>query len=177
MMQLHCVLYRVYGVAEIAVALSSTRVNDDSTVSGDEPGLLQFQHVLAHGVVACADGLSDGLVAGRAPIGLPVLPVEQEGVDGNSGAPKVQVEDVIRQREKLFVGADRNHVRCDMALLHQLFQNGTDQTAFQIQGIGQFLRCCFAGKTPVTPVVEIGQHREGRISEMVCPDPVGKRSR
>ena len=112
-MQLHCVLYRVYGVAEIAVALSSTRVNDDGTVGGDEPGLLQFQHVLAHGVVAGADGLSDGLVAGRAPIGFPVLPVEQESVDGNSGASQVQVEDFIRQREKFFIGADRDHVRCD----------------------------------------------------------------
>ena len=128
MIQLHRILHRKDGVAETAVALFSVGVQHHGAVSGDEPGRLQLQHVLAHGVVAGTDGLSDGLIAERTLIGLPVLPIEQEGIDGDGSASKVQVEDFIRQREKLFVGTYRDEVRCDEALLHQLCQNGIDDT-------------------------------------------------
>lgn len=71
------------GVEQISVQGSAIFAPHHRRLRVDESFLLQLPHVFCHRVFTHSNCLADGLVAGIALIGFPVLAPEQIGVEGD----------------------------------------------------------------------------------------------
>lgn len=89
------------GVEQISVEQSAVFAAHHSRLGADEPLLLQAADIFGNGVFVHTHHLADGLVAGIALEGLPVLCPQQIAVDSDLSRAQPQNKNFIGNREKV----------------------------------------------------------------------------